>query len=187
MVTAASVTIAAIYYMFTLRINMKTQQLTLQTQKQNLETRQSQILMSIYQSMSTPEYQRAWYETVTLWHWTDFDDFMKKYSPVGDLDEWTKRSFVGCQMNGLGVLVKNGLIDARMVDDLMPFFVIGYWEKFADITRETRARFNQPIAEEYTEYLYNEVKKIYDKKHEGGKPVFDPIKLGLNIGNLSTQ
>jgi endonuclease IV len=46
LVTAASLTVAAIYYIFTLRINMKTQQ-------QTLETRQSQFLMHLFDKMMT--------------------------------------------------------------------------------------------------------------------------------------
>ncbi len=38
-------TVAAVYYMFTLRINMKTQQLALKAQEQNLETRQAELFM----------------------------------------------------------------------------------------------------------------------------------------------
>jgi hypothetical protein len=41
--TAASVTVAAVYYIFTLRINMKTQELALKNQQQTLETRQAQM------------------------------------------------------------------------------------------------------------------------------------------------
>ncbi len=59
--TAASVSVAAIYYAFTLRISQKNQELTLKaleqsakaqeltlkSQQQNLETRQAQLLMQI--------------------------------------------------------------------------------------------------------------------------------------------
>jgi hypothetical protein len=38
LVTAANVTVAAIYYIFTLRMNMRTQELSLKAQQQNLET-----------------------------------------------------------------------------------------------------------------------------------------------------
>ena len=73
LVTAASVSVAAIYYAFTLRINMRnqelmlkaqetstrTQELALKTQQQNLETRQAQLLIGIYQTLVSPEMMEA--------------------------------------------------------------------------------------------------------------------------------
>jgi len=49
LITAASVTVAAIYYMFTLRINQK-------NVKTTLETRQAQLFMGIYDKFSSKEF-----------------------------------------------------------------------------------------------------------------------------------
>ncbi len=57
--TGVSVTVAAVYYMFTLRINMKTQQLALKAQEQNLETRQAQLFMGIYDKFCSNEFRNA--------------------------------------------------------------------------------------------------------------------------------
>jgi hypothetical protein len=47
LMTAASVTVAAVYYMFTLRMNMRTQELALKAQQQNLETRRIGLVDNI--------------------------------------------------------------------------------------------------------------------------------------------
>jgi len=47
LVTAASVTVAAVYYVFTLRINSRTQELALKAQQQNLETRRIGLVDNI--------------------------------------------------------------------------------------------------------------------------------------------
>jgi hypothetical protein len=52
LVTAASVTVAAIYYIFTLRINMKTQEFTLKARQQNLETRQARTSIRLNEPAS---------------------------------------------------------------------------------------------------------------------------------------
>ena len=157
--------VAAIYYILTLRNSQKTQELTLKAQQQSVETRQSQILMSIYQNMSTPEYQKAWYEIVMVWKWKDYDDFMNKYGPFKNNDANAKRASIGMNIEGIGVLVKRGLIDVRMVDDMMSIYIIGYWEKFESVIREWRRIYDVPTSHEHAEYLYNEVKRIYKEEH----------------------
>jgi hypothetical protein len=164
LVTATSVTIAAIYYMFTLRINMKTQELTLKTQQQNLETRQAQILMSLYQRWSEPEFQEA-YNEVSEWKWRDYDDFMEKYGWVSNPGKWSKRMQVAIFFEGLGVLVKRGLIDPGLVDDLMSSYIIEYWQKNEQFIVEWRKRSNQATIAEWQEYLYNVIYEIWKKQH----------------------
>lgn len=52
LVTAASVTVAAIYYIFTLRTNQK-------NLKANLDTRQAQLFMDLNKYTSSPEWLKA--------------------------------------------------------------------------------------------------------------------------------
>ena len=63
--------------------------------------------------------------------------------------------------------MKKGLIDVRMVDDLMSTYIIGYWEKFVFVAKELRRALNNPTVSENVEYLNNEVKRIYDEEHPG--------------------
>ncbi len=80
LVTATSVTIAAIYYIFTLRINRNTQELALKAQQQNLETRQAQLFMPIYSTFYSDDFLRA-YWGITSWSYNDYDDYISKYGP----------------------------------------------------------------------------------------------------------
>ena len=79
---------------------------------------------------------------------------------------------VGTFLEGLGVLVKRGLVDKGFVDDMMSGDIIGFWEKYGDVVREERRRMNYPQALEWAEYLYDEVKPLSLKQHpelgEGG-------------------
>ena len=164
--------VAAIYYILTLRNSQRTQELALKAQQQSVETRQSQILMSIYQSMSSYEYQKTWYDIVYNWKWINYDDFMTKYGP-GNPEGNAQRAAIGMNLEGIGVLIKRGLIDVRMVDDMMSIYVLGYWEKFRSIILEWRRIYNVPTSHEYVEYLYYEVKKIYAEEHPGSSPIID--------------
>ena len=71
LLTAVTVSIAAIYYTLTLRYTRRNQEL-------QLETRQAQFFIQTYQSLVTPEVQKL-YGEILEWEWTDFDDFAEKY------------------------------------------------------------------------------------------------------------
>jgi hypothetical protein len=177
LVTAASVTVAAIYYVLNLRISqrnqelsLKTQELALKSQQQNLETRQSQILMSLYQKWIEPEFQDWWFD-IQEWEWRDYDDFMEKYGRKSNPDAWRKFVVLGSFLEGLGVFVKRGLIDALMVDDLLSWYIVVYWQKLGSIYIEYRRRMNSPTIMEFGEYLYDVVYEIWNRQHpETTKP-----------------
>ena len=50
-----------------------------------------------------------------------------------------------------------------MVDDLISVNITGYWKKYESIIYRTREIIDEPKLYFYTEYLYNEIMKKYDK------------------------
>jgi len=56
----------------------------------------------------------------------------------------------------MGVLLKRNLIDLELVDDLFSGPIKIAWKRFKPIAEDARKQLNYP---EYTEYLYNEMKK----------------------------
>jgi hypothetical protein len=95
---------------------------------------------------------------------TDMSDIDTIYEKYGD-EFWTKLMIVGRYYEGLGVYVSKGLIDASMVNDLMSEPVIINWEKAEPLVYEYRERMNVPTFGEFFEYLYNQIKPLYEKKH----------------------
>jgi hypothetical protein len=171
MVAATGVLIAAVFYILNLRISRKNQELSLraleqsaQTQQQTLETRQAQLLMSIYQKWQEPEFQDAFHE-ITQWEWSDYDEYWEKYGWASNPEKWSKRVIVGTYLEGLGVFVKRGFIDPRLVDDLMSSYILTYWQKFGPVTKEMRRRLKDPAAGEHIEYLYDVIYEIYKLQH----------------------
>ena len=65
--------------------------------------------------------------------------------------------------NGIGVLLHRKLIDIEMVDDLISVNIRGYWKKFGSLVYRSREIIDEPKLYFYTEYLYNEIMKKYDK------------------------
>jgi hypothetical protein len=159
---ALGVCVAATYYVMTLRI-------TQNNLKANLETRQAQLLMNIYERWAVPNFQDAWL-SITKWQWRDYDEFTAKY--MNDKESSRIMNLVGSLLEGLGVYVKRGFIDATLVDDLMSSYVVVFWQKLGPIFIEYRKRMNSPTSLEYGEYLYNVIYEIWMREHpESPRPL----------------
>ncbi|MHA2131715.1 MAG: DUF4760 domain-containing protein [Promethearchaeota archaeon] len=76
-------------------------------------------------------------------------------------------------MEGLGVLVKNKLLDPVLIDDFYSGLVISFWETFGPAYIDYRVKMNYPHAMEMAEFLYTEVKQIMLEQH----PELETVKL----------
>ena len=168
LVTAASVSVAAIYYAFTLRINMKNQELSLKTQElalksqqQNQETRQAQLFMGIYQTFYSRDFvdYEAILNKIKFETAEDYTELQKN----GGI-EYKALSTFGAYYEGMGLLVRENLVDIRLVSQLMSGNIIWYWERFGSAFRESRRVFNWSRMCVEVEYLYNRIIE-YSKEH----------------------
>jgi len=156
---AIGVCAAAIYYMMVLREQRRSTKLT-------LETRQAQLFMQMYTTFTSYEFKSKWNDIMHLWEWKSLEDFNSKYGYVSsNSEEFSKLDFVATFFEGIGVLVKRGLIDVTLVDDLMSGHVVSSWERFEPPIMEWREKMNWPQLLEWWEYLYHEVKGIMEKQH----------------------
>jgi hypothetical protein len=156
LVTATSVTIAAIYYVMTLRASQR-------NMKTNLETRQAQLFMPIYSTYYSDEFMRARSE-ILKWNYENYDDYVAKYGYEANPEANTMHRKVNGYFEGIGVLVSHGLIDSSLVDDLMSGAIVTYWEKFRSYILEYRRRIDWPQAGEQIEYLYKQIKPIVERQ-----------------------
>ena len=147
--TLVSVPVGVFYHIMTLRNTRRNQEL-------QLETRQAQLFMQITNKWSDLEFKRI-ARGILSWEWEDFDDFERRY--IDDEENVLAWTTLGSYLEGVGVLVKNGLIDVGLVDDLFSAYIIRYWEKFESVEVETRERYNVPQSGEWIEYLYNVVRE----------------------------
>ncbi len=151
MFAGISIGVAAIYY----ALNIRHQK----------ETRQTQLFMQIFDRLNQKESRKQIGEFIYVWEWKDFDDFWDKYGPEANIDDWASLNSLNAYYEGIGVMIKRGLIDPTLVDDIMSGEIIRVWEKFEPIAREWRRRQNWPQAFEWNEYLYNEIKAIVTQQH----------------------
>ena len=165
------------YYVTTLRnaqktreLTLKNQELTLQSQEltrkaqeQALETRRAQLFMQIYQDMYSPEHFIKTNELYAM-EWEDWDDYDRKYGSANNPENYALRFSTWSRINGVGLLVRDGLIDVGRVHDLMRTTILWQWEKFRDIIIRTREEYNMGPFLEGFEFLANEIKKEVERR-----------------------
>ena len=150
LITATSVTLAAIYYILTVRINQRNSRITLTN--------------NMMQTMLSEEAQRRWIDLINM-EWTDYDDFERKYGSDVNPDNYAKRSAVWSSCNVLGHLLKTNVVDAETFYPTGAIYALWIWEKFKPIILEHRKRYSSSNGYDGLEFLAGEMLKIM-KKHD---------------------
>jgi len=126
--------VAAVYYVLNIQNNFR-------NQKQTLETRQAQLLMDLYRMASEREYFTAW-NTFQDNKGKSVDELKKLHSndPEFRLDvtKWV------WYFEGLGVLVREGLIDIRLIALLMTGLIKQWLEWWGPVAKELSVEWNWP-------------------------------------------
>jgi hypothetical protein len=137
---------------------------SLQIRNQN-RARQAQLFMQLNNKMGETEFLTHHY-ALGQWEWTDFDDFQERYGMDKNPEVWIHFNAKARFFEGVGVLVKRGLVDPLLVDDIMSGNLIQFWEKFGEsIIKEWQVRNNYPQFYENVEYLYHVIRPIRDSQH----------------------
>jgi hypothetical protein len=141
-----------------------TVQATRRNQKQQLEARNTQIFMQLYQELNDEESYKTAMELMTL-ELKDNDEYLQKYDSSVNLDGYAKRARIWYTYNSIGELLRRGTVEIDLLIRLqLDIQVVVMWEKWGDIIRATRIRENIPYLWEGFEYLYDELKKYRDSK-----------------------
>jgi hypothetical protein len=160
----AGILVGIIYYLTIMRNSQRNQELSRKAQEQALETRQAQLFMNIYnQSFANREWLGA-YSKVMSTQWDDYDAHIRQRNEDNEYLEAS--NYLSSFYEGLGVFVKEGLVDIRMVALTMTYMTTRYWERIAPIVYEGRKRNNYPRFLSEFEYLYDELVKYLDEHPE---------------------
>jgi len=121
-IASVGVFLAAIYYIFQLRYNMKAREMEI--------CRLNTLDYASEQGMRR-------YATVMSMEWKDYEDFWKKYGPSNPemFGKWTSQFLT---WETLGTLVRNRVVRAERLYDLGAYGAIQGWEKFKDIIQNRR-------------------------------------------------
>jgi hypothetical protein len=132
------------------------------------KTRRTQMLMELYQAYRDPQFALAWGEMMNQ-EYTDFEDFWQKYGSETNREAWNSWQSVARVFNGIGVLLRRGMIDIDLVEELLANIVFISWYKmglivigFRELTATTyegKGKSNRYEQLSGFEYLYNELNK----------------------------
>jgi hypothetical protein len=161
--TGLGLTASIIYYAYILNNANKTRELQLKAQQQAEETRQTQLYMNLWSKWDSEDFMKH-YLRILSWEFTGYEDWSTKYGLSGDRDDLLSYGLIETFFEGIGVLVKRGLLDVSMIDDFMSSELEIYWLKMKTVVDGMRNT-GWPTWSEYTEYLYNEVMKIRRQQH----------------------
>ena len=163
MVAATGVLIAAIYYVMNLRITQRNQELNLKALQQSADARQAQFLMQIFNTINDTEFQRNWMEMLWSWKWKDYEEYIEKYG--SDPDKVAQLNQVLQTYEGLGVLLENKLVDAKMLYKMLTWGPILTWEKYGPMMKEWGRRTGESRMYPGFEFLYKEMNRQYELEH----------------------
>lgn len=164
-IAVVSVVIGVVNSILMSRREDRRRELSLRNQEITLETRQAQLFMALYEHYNSIDYKKQAGSMYFHWEWSDIDEFMERYGPDGDADNYAVFSSVTSFYDGIGVLVKSGLVDVNLVSDIMSGSVTRLWERFGPAIYGIRERYRWPQYREYLELLYNEIKPIVERQH----------------------
>src|SRR5262245_7692909 len=137
---AASVVAASTFYSFQMR--------------NQIRLRRTDLLLRLYSTWDTLPFQEA-FHTI---YWAEFSDLDSMVEAVGGRAVGT---YVFTFYDQIGVLLKRGLIDFDLVDDLIGHSVLVMWEKVGPSLLEARARYEPKLYANF-EFLYQEMKRHSD-------------------------
>jgi hypothetical protein len=175
MVAATGVLVAAIYYIYNMNATRRTQELALKSQEQTLVTRQAQLFMGVNQTSFSKEYQIARNrikDTVT-----DYDSFLEIHKDK----EWNADFYnVAGYYEGIGVLVRENLVDIRLVSLLSSGELVGFWQTWGAFMLRARRDWGFPRYAIEIEYLAKRISDYGLEHPELGIVSLKPLKTMEN-------
>ena len=128
-------------------------------------TRHTELVMRLYATFSSDEFQDAWADVVNK------PNELENSDNLSDLEKKVKNregNQVCLFFEGIGILLQRKLLDTKMVEDLFGGSVARAWEQVKTDVSKGRQRFNDPTIYYYFEYLYNEMKKREQRLQQVG-------------------
>ncbi|MDD1755484.1 MAG: hypothetical protein LUQ39_01430 [Methanomassiliicoccales archaeon] len=126
-----------------------------------IRQRKTEMLIRIYPGYNISHGElRAAEKLVVNSEYEDFSDFVKKFGDVlSDNPVPVAYDKVGNYYEGIGVLLRQKLVDADLVYPLIGPKIICYWEKMLPYTKGLRGSCGDDSTWEYYEFLYDEMRR----------------------------
>jgi hypothetical protein len=134
-----------------------------------IKQRKAQLLMNLHTQFRDKDFLDRWTEKFYHWEWKDFDDYLEKYGPSTNINAFASYTSTCAFFEGIGVLVKNKLVELELVEELMYSPICMMWEKTEEITKGFREHYDSPDFWEWYEYLYDELQKLRKRRQQTQK------------------
>ena len=151
----AGILVGIVYYITMMRNQQRNQELA-------VETRNAQFFIQLWNSTTEEEDISLVFGEQT---WETFEEWWEKYGVVNNpkaFGHWFRVMYIH---EMFGVMVRRGLLDISLVDDVFSGGVLMLWNKYKPVVLGMRELFGYPQLQEHQEYLVNEIQKIVDKQH----------------------
>ena len=138
-----------------------------ETRDRELETRQAQLFMDIYRTWASKDFQKDLNDMLYAWEYDHLEDFMSKYGEMSNPRDhaiWDQNSM---WLEGIGVLVKRGLVDPKLLIDMQSFSgtTLMTWKKFEPFITEYRDKNHASEYMKHFEYLFDVLKRKYEEEY----------------------
>ena len=134
----------------------------LETRNRELQTRQAQMFMNIYNQVTTRDFTSAW--NIFVSHdWKNYKEYCDVVQKKEVRDAFT---ILGLYWEGLGVLVREGYLDIRLVALLICGMTRFFWEKIMPVKDDARVEMGFVRWMSETEYLYGELMRYLSEYPE---------------------
>ena len=152
-----SIMVGIAYYLMILQNQQK-------TQKHQQEIQKTQLFMQLYQSSSNVENSETYWE-IMGYEWNDYEEYVEKYGPRTNPESAHRMIAYYYVMDGLGMLVRNDVVDVETVYRMLGRRIINIWFKVETIMKELRKELDPgPDYLEDFEYLALEMVRIRQEK-----------------------
>ena len=165
-VQTVSVVVAAIGLLIAAINQIYTSRQANEQREREFETRQAELFMEIYNRWNSVDIQSAYGYLRHIYQFNDWQEFVQRYSirpPLGspeNFKSWLNYQVLLTHFEGLGVLVKEGLINIDLVEDLYSKRIIWFWENYPGSYIDVgRKELHDPTIYDSIEFLYNEMKQ----------------------------
>jgi len=148
MAVSLGVIVATVYYTLTLRNTNR--------------TRQAELFMEIYDRYNDADMLERYMDVMDTEWKNAKEGYEKIINPRKYKSFWVVINFY----EGIGVLVKEKLVNIRFVALLMAGTTRRFWEKLEPVVKKLREVRNYPRYASETEFLYNTLIKYMEQHHE---------------------
>lgn len=162
MIAATGVLIAALFYIYNIRVTQRNMRI-------NQETRQIQLLLDLNKDISETVSSMQQLMAMRNAEWGSFEEYQEKYGPIVDPEGHSYRLIVWLRMHVMGLMVRDGLISLDTFMEYVGDIPATNWLKYGDLIKEYRIRFHLPSYLAGFEYLAGEVDRYRVSKGWGAK------------------